>query len=86
MKLWNILGKLEYGKCEKYVIEKYQENWKYGNLKNRKWENIKKIKSIGIWKIGNGKILRKLEVWKVWKIGKNDNRNKSGSILGGGGM
>ena len=31
-----------------------QENWKYVNLENRNWENVRKIGSM---EIGNGKIL-----------------------------
>ena len=30
-------------KVWKTKMGKYQENWKYGNLKNRKWENTTKI-------------------------------------------
>ena len=32
-----------------------------GNVKNMNLENIRKIRSMEIWKIGNGKISRKLE-------------------------
>ena len=34
------------GNMKKYELGKYQKNWKYGNLENRKWENIKKIESM----------------------------------------
>ena len=33
-----------------------------GNMKNMNLEDIRKIENMEIWKIGNGKILRKLEV------------------------
>ena len=39
-----------------------------GNMKNVNLKNIRKIESIEIWKIRNGKISKKMEVWKVWKI------------------
>ena len=46
-----------------------------GNMKNMNLENIRKIKSMKIWKIGNKEISRKLEVWslknvklEIWKI------------------
>ena len=35
------------------------------NMKNMNLEDIRKIGSMEIWKIGNGKISRKLEIWKV---------------------
>ena len=38
---------------------KYQENWKYGNLENRRCENIKKIESM--------KCLKNLKL-KIWKM------------------
>ena len=39
-----------------------------GNIKNINFEIIMKVGSMEIWKIGNGKISRKLEIWKIWKI------------------
>ena len=46
------------------------EIWKkkMGNIKNTNLEYIRKIGNMEVWKIGNGEILRKLELRKVWKI------------------
>ena len=43
------------------------ETWKkkMGNIKNTNLEYIRKIGNMEVWKIGNGEILRKLELRKV---------------------
>ena len=70
---------MKYGTCEKYVIGKYQENWKHGQYEkyelgkyqeNCKYGNLENRKWENIKKIGGIESLKnmELEIWKMWKM------------------
>ena len=66
-------------KTWKKGIGKYEENWKYGNYQNRKWENTRRFE---LWKLGKRKWknIRKIKsIENIWNI-RLDNIRKIGSM------